>query len=190
VNAAVIEEGRAVPVDEIDVARDLAAVEEAAALLRAERVLPAEEAAVAKRRAIPGDVNRQSLPVIAGGVFEGDVLGGEVVALKYDRRGIGRREFSTLRIDSEDVLVVGDDGPGGVGALEGDERLIGGDNEMALVGARRDFDDECLGRVGWRGVDGRLERLVAGCIVRRDGRAGAKLRKRCDGHSDSNEKSR
>jgi hypothetical protein len=165
VNAAVIEEGRAVPVDEIDVARDLAAVEEAAALLRAERVLPAEEAAVAKRRAIPGDVNRQSLPVIAGGVFEGDVLGDEIGRVDQRAATAGGADFFARCILGLGVEVPSEDRSRRVITSKGDAGSVKRDDDFFLVRPGLDVNGDALPVVRGNRVNRSLNRSVIAAAV-------------------------
>src|SRR3954465_14786449 len=72
--------------DEIGGAGDVAILEEMPTAIAQDRVLPAEEVAIAKRRPIAIDANRQRLPDPAGGVFERQVFAGEIVGIDVNRR--------------------------------------------------------------------------------------------------------
>src|SRR5437867_12250125 len=82
----IFEEGRRRAKDKIDVAGDVTVLEILPSAVYQDRVLPAEEATVAKHDAIAFDPNRQRLAHRAGHVLKGDVFNGEIVRVDEGRR--------------------------------------------------------------------------------------------------------
>jgi hypothetical protein len=94
--------------------------------------------------------------VVAGDVFEGEVLGAEVIA-EGDERGAFEFLEAAILQRLVDVEVVTDEGRVGVFADEVDEAFgLRDEGLLPAVAAGFDEDDVGLGRVVRRGVDGFL----------------------------------
>src|SRR5439155_18133511 len=125
VDRAMIEHRRRASEDEIDAALDVTMIEILPAAVGVERVLPAEESAVAEDRAIAERFERDGLPGVAGGVFEGDVLGGEIAGVD-ERAGApaGPNGLRGARAEEAGVPVVGQHGPGRIRIFASETELI------------------------------------------------------------------
>src|SRR5450432_3373858 len=83
-DVTVLEECGGAAEDEIGDAGDPAVLKILAALEEENRVLPAEEPALAKDGTIARDADREGLAAFAEAIGEGDVAGGEAIVLKKD----------------------------------------------------------------------------------------------------------
>src|SRR5947209_13297737 len=170
VYVAALEEGGCAAEDEVHVARDVAVLEVLPPAVEQNRVLPAEEAAVAERDAVAVNAQGERLPDGAGGVLEGEVLGGEVVGVNVGRGRAERADGQARRPREVRVQVEGENRPRRVLADETDEVLLALHVDQLFVCARLDADDG--GAVGGgrlrHGVDRLLHGLVLARAVRRD----------------------
>ena len=87
VDLGVVEDGGGVAEDEVDAALDVGVDVVLAAVVGEERVLVAEEAAVLEDGAVGADGDGDGLAGVAGGVFEGEVVGFEAGAVDFDGFG-------------------------------------------------------------------------------------------------------
>ena len=183
VEPAALEERRRAAEDEIDMTRDERVFEVVAAAIEKDGVLPAEEAAVAKRHAIAVDPDRERLPDGAGGVLERQVLGGEVVGVDDGGGRAERADRQAVGPEPGRRQVVGQDRARGILADERHEPLFALDVDQLAVGPGLDEDDPAGGRarVLRHGVDRLLDRPILPAAVGGNdgvGRAGT-LRRGC-----------
>ena len=105
-NLDVIEDGGGVAEDEVDAAFDVRVEVVLAAVVGEERVLMAEEAAVFEDGAVGADGDGDGLAGVAGGVFEGEVVGFETGAIDLD--GFSKEGaaglFGIQAVGDDDVL--------------------------------------------------------------------------------------
>ncbi len=152
--------------DEVDAAFDVGVDVVLAAVVGEESVLMAEEAAVFEDAAVGAVGYGDSLSGVAGGVFEGEVVGFEAGAV--DLYGFGEEGAAGLfrieRVGDDDVF-------GGFAfAEEGDVGVVLGDDDALVIGAGGDLDVDAATGTGPRvmvhgvlngGEDGAV--FVAGC---------------------------
>src|SRR5262245_52033501 len=89
--------------DEVDMARDEGVLEVLPTAIEEDRVLPAQEPAVAEHHAIAVDAQREGLTDRSRGVLERQVLGREVVRVDDRRRRAERPD--RLAVDARQVRV-------------------------------------------------------------------------------------
>ncbi len=139
-----VEDGGGVAEDVVDAAGDEAVEVVLAAEVGEEGVLMAEEADVLEDGAVGADGGGDGLAGVAGGVFEGEVVGFEAVAV--DLGGFGEEGAA----GGAGVEGVGDDGVFGLGAEaeEGDVPVVLGDDDALVVGAGGDLDEDAAAGLG------------------------------------------
>src|SRR4029079_8630240 len=148
--------------DEVDVPGDQRVLEVLPAAIEKDRVLPAEEPAVAEHHAIAVDAQRERLPVGSGGVLEGQVLGGEIVGVDDRRRRPERAHWLAVGTGIAGLQSVGQDRRRRIVPDEHHEPLFALDVEQLVVGAGPDGDDPPPRRGGLlrRGVDRLLDASI------------------------------
>ena len=144
VELGVVEDGGGVAEDEVDAAFDVGVDVVLAAVVGEEGVLMAEEAAVLEDAAVAAIGYGYGLAGVAGGVFEGDVVGFEAGAVDLD--GFGEEGAA----GGFGVEGVGDDDVFGGFALadEGDVGVVLGDDDALVIGAGGDLDVDASAGAG------------------------------------------
>ena len=126
--------------DEIDAAFDVAIGEIRPLAVDAERVLPAQEPAVAKDLFVTCRPHGDRSYLLTSGILERDILGREVVRLDQHAFAAGGADFLSRRfgVVHSHVAVEGQDGLARVFVLaaKGDEGLALADHKSALCTCR------------------------------------------------------
>ncbi len=137
-----------------------------------DRVLPADESAIAKDDAVAVDTNRERLADRPSRILERQILDREVVGVDIHRRRAERADRQTVGPRIRGLQAVCDDRPSGILAHEGDKSLFTLDVYEFVVHAGLDCDDPpsvCARRL-WRRVDGFLHGAVLPTAVGGDDR--------------------
>ena len=96
-DVALLEKVRCRAKNEVNMPRDVAALEVMAATIGENRILPAEKPAVAKHHAVAINADGQRLAHGSGGVFKRDVFRREIVRINLRRRRAERADgFAVL----------------------------------------------------------------------------------------------
>ena len=139
-----VEDGGGVAEDEVDAALDIGVDVVLAAVVGEERVLMAEEAAVLEDGAVGANSDGDGLTGVAGGVFEGEVVGFETGAVDLD----GFRKEGAASLFG--IQAVGDDDVFGrvAGAEKRDVGVVLRDVDALMIRTGRDLDEDATAATG------------------------------------------
>ncbi len=152
--------------NEVHMPFDITIVEILTPAINQNRVLPAEETAVAERGAVTIHANRQGLPDRPGGVGKRDVFRRKIVGVNRRGRRFERAERFAIQIGHGSIQAEGEDGVGGIIANEAKVCFLTLHIHQLVIHAGFDMNDDRVdGAAGRYRHDGRLDAFeLAGTI--------------------------